>query len=298
MLRPKRAAKRTAQQAKVILGEALGSLANRPQPASGQIGPAIHVVNHLIGKRVQKQPVDRKVAPLCIFLRGREMHLRRTPAVVIRSLPAKRSHLNNAFAMTNQNDAKHRADGLGVSEEFANALGRRIRGHVVILGREVEQNVAHASAREVGDVPAGSKPLQHRQRIVAQAWRLGAEFVGLAHGRKGYPLEPRPARQWLNCTSLFLGRPPDKRLARHVLPSKGIRRTILAHERSSTMRHLMSIALLASLGLLPMTFGCDREVAHTERTTDGPGGTKKTESTTVQHPDGSVTTEKNTVKTP
>ncbi len=62
-------------------------------------------------------------------------------------------------------------------------------------------------------------------------------------------------------------------------------------------RFLMSIALLGSFGVLPMTVGCDREVAHKETTTNGPNGSTKTEQTTVQHPDGSTSTEKKVEKT-
>jgi len=50
-----------------------------------------------------------------------------------------------------------------------------------------------------------------------------------------------------------------------------------------------------SLGGMPMLAGCDRELSHQEKTTtDSTGSQTHSEQTKVQHPDGSVTTEKQT----
>jgi hypothetical protein len=49
--------------------------------------------------------------------------------------------------------------------------------------------------------------------------------------------------------------------------------------------------LAATMGSMPAMFvGCDRTVHETEKTTTGPNGTSTTDSKTVQHPDGSVST--------
>ena len=56
-------------------------------------------------------------------------------------------------------------------------------------------------------------------------------------------------------------------------------------------RYLMTAMLATTMGWMPaMIVGCDRTVHEAEKTTTGPEGTSKTESKTVQHPDGSVTT--------
>ena len=60
------------------------------------------------------------------------------------------------------------------------------------------------------------------------------------------------------------------------------------------MKKLMNTGVLiaAALGLSCMLTGCDREVAHTEKTTVKSDGTVKTKETTVkQAPDGTVTKE-------
>jgi len=61
------------------------------------------------------------------------------------------------------------------------------------------------------------------------------------------------------------------------------------------MRYSLSLVLAAALIGGPVVIGCDRELNHTEKTTRSPNGdTTTTEQKTVEHPDGSVTTEKHT----
>jgi hypothetical protein len=62
---------------------------------------------------------------------------------------------------------------------------------------------------------------------------------------------------------------------------------------------LMATMLVASLSAMPMVVGCDRTVSEHKSTTTTPGGAQTTsEQKTVQHPDGSVTTEKNVSHNP
>lgn len=56
---------------------------------------------------------------------------------------------------------------------------------------------------------------------------------------------------------------------------------------------LVSMLLIASLAAAPMLVGCDRELGRTEKTTTDSNGNQTTvQQKTVQHPDGSLTTEK------
>jgi ABC-type uncharacterized transport system auxiliary subunit len=58
-------------------------------------------------------------------------------------------------------------------------------------------------------------------------------------------------------------------------------------------RGLASLLLIASLAAAPMLVGCDHEVGRTEKTTTDSNGNQTTvQQKTVQHSDGSVTTEK------
>jgi hypothetical protein len=62
------------------------------------------------------------------------------------------------------------------------------------------------------------------------------------------------------------------------------------------MKMLMSLIVAASLfGGVPMLAGCEREVSHTEKTTQTPGGgVKHTETTVKENPDGTVSKETET----
>lgn len=61
------------------------------------------------------------------------------------------------------------------------------------------------------------------------------------------------------------------------------------------MRKFMATALLsASLIGMPALVGCDRTLHEDQKTTTSPNGSQTTtDSKTVQHADGTVTTEKN-----
>jgi hypothetical protein len=60
-------------------------------------------------------------------------------------------------------------------------------------------------------------------------------------------------------------------------------------------KYLIASLIIGSMGLM----GCDRTVSEKSSTTTTPNGSQTTsDQKTVQHPDGSVTTEKQTEKTP
>jgi hypothetical protein len=56
---------------------------------------------------------------------------------------------------------------------------------------------------------------------------------------------------------------------------------------------IMTAVLVSSMGAMPMIVGCDRTLHEDQKTTSGPNGQSTTDTKTVEHPDGSVTTEKN-----
>lgn len=66
-------------------------------------------------------------------------------------------------------------------------------------------------------------------------------------------------------------------------------------EKETNMRKNFIAALLVASMAVPFVIGCDRTLHQDEKTTTSPNGSQSsTETKTVQHPDGSVTTEKNT----
>ena len=64
------------------------------------------------------------------------------------------------------------------------------------------------------------------------------------------------------------------------------------------MKSITSMILLTALvGGVPVLTGCEKEVAHTEKTTTTPGGGVKKESTTItENPDGTLKKETETKK--
>jgi hypothetical protein len=58
-------------------------------------------------------------------------------------------------------------------------------------------------------------------------------------------------------------------------------------------KFLVTAMLVGTMGSLPMMMGCDRTLHEEKKVTTGSNGEQtKTETKTVQHPDGTVTTEK------
>jgi hypothetical protein len=49
-----------------------------------------------------------------------------------------------------------------------------------------------------------------------------------------------------------------------------------------------ALLLSASMFTLPAIVGCDREVSHEKKVTEGPGGTKVEEKKVVEKPDGTI----------
>jgi hypothetical protein len=61
---------------------------------------------------------------------------------------------------------------------------------------------------------------------------------------------------------------------------------------------IASLLLAVSFAAAPAFVGCDKELGRSENTTSDSNGNRSTvEQTTVQHPDGSVTTEKQKTNT-
>jgi hypothetical protein len=65
-------------------------------------------------------------------------------------------------------------------------------------------------------------------------------------------------------------------------------------QKETNMRKwMMTAVLIGSMGAMPMIVGCDRTLHEDQKTTSGPNGQTTTDTKTVQHADGTVTTEKN-----
>ncbi len=137
-----------------VLGEALLRIADGAQDFRFQIGLAADVVDELVRGRVEEHAVDGEVAALRVFLRrgGRDGH--GMPAVHVGAVLAEHRDLEKFLALAHADDAERLADEIGHApgEEVLHFLRRRARGHVPVLGRDAEQVIAHAAAREISGV--------------------------------------------------------------------------------------------------------------------------------------------------
>ncbi len=151
------------QHAELVLGEAQVGLADGADGLCGEVGAASDEVEHGgrevagcgVGQRVEQHAVDGEVpAPHILLGRGGEVDGIGPPSVAVRSVVAEGGDLGDALAAValraHENDAEVRADGVGLREERLDDIRRRGGGHVDVLGREAEQQVAHGAAGEVG----------------------------------------------------------------------------------------------------------------------------------------------------
>ena len=152
-----------ADQAQVVFLETLVRVADGAHHAAAQVLPASREVQHLVRIGIQQQRVDRKIAPHRILPGiAFEAHRIRTPAIAVAGVAAERGHLHLGRVLAYQHDAEMRAHLLGALEQLAHAIGTRVGGHVEILRRAAQQQVAHAAAHQVGLVPRFAQPRDDR----------------------------------------------------------------------------------------------------------------------------------------
>ena len=90
---------------------------------------------------------------------------------------ARRVRLRGDFVelLADEDDAEVGADGEGLGEERDDLIGRGGGGDVEVLGREAEQEVAHASAGEEGLVAGVAQAAGDGER--GAEVRVGVEFA-------------------------------------------------------------------------------------------------------------------------
>ncbi len=124
--------------------------------AALDVGHAAHPIEHDVVLEVVKERVDGEVATGRILV-GLTEHVVRADqqvvAVVVLLLgraPKRRRLDHLAATEENVNQPKAPANDAGVAEQPTHVVGTRARRHVEILGRDADEQVAHAAAHEVG----------------------------------------------------------------------------------------------------------------------------------------------------
>ena len=148
----------TAQQAELVLGEAVPGLADAANQVAVNVRAPAHKVEDLIRERVQKQAVDGKIAALRIFF-GRAIPDRAGAAAIeIGFVATKRGDFKLVTGLQNQHHAEGRADRDRFGKEALHFVGRGRRGDIKVVGGDAAQHIADTTPRKVGDVSGFAEP--------------------------------------------------------------------------------------------------------------------------------------------
>ncbi|MNZ60378.1 hypothetical protein D3C78_784460 [compost metagenome] len=191
---------------RVFLVALLGD-ADQPHQAIADVMHAVGVVEDALGGRVVVQRIDGEVAALGIVFQAAVYVVAQDAAVLVAGCPvavffvfalrvmgAEGGDLDDLPAELHMGQLEAAADHPGVAEFGTDLLRGGIGGYVEVLGAQVQQQVADASAHQVGLVAGLLQALDHhdgvaadvrtaqRVLIVAQYFGSAARMLGAAKG--------------------------------------------------------------------------------------------------------------------
>ena len=153
-----------AQEPQPIFGETLRRVANRPHESGAEVLAAADEINHGVVSRIEEHAVNREIAAARVFFRRREVHFCRVPAVEINAVGPESRDLELQVIFQNDDDAEMRANRVGAAEDFLHFLRARVGRDIDILGRLAANQIAHATACEVGGVPGRAQSIAQSAR--------------------------------------------------------------------------------------------------------------------------------------
>ena len=134
----------------MVFAESHRGHADCPHHARCQIGPAAHVVVHIPGQGVEEEPVDREVAALSVFGRGRESDAGGVAAVGVGGVRPKCRHLDLPSPLRPEHgdhaEGSPHGEGPPATKHLPHLVGPGRRRHVVIGGNSAQKLVPHAAA--------------------------------------------------------------------------------------------------------------------------------------------------------
>jgi len=154
-----------SQHPEFVLVKPSEGIPDRTDQALLQVGLSADKVQHLIGKWIEEQSVDREITTLRVLARVAEPYGVGMAAVGIFVVVAECSdfHLPDSAWAEQGNHAKCGADRQrpSVAEQAANGFRRSVGRHVVIFGNGAPQLIADAPARPVRQIAGGLQPSDH-----------------------------------------------------------------------------------------------------------------------------------------
>ena len=168
----------SAQDAQMVLLEAVVRISDRADDSGAQIAHPADQIDQSVGDRIVEHPVDREVAADRIFFDRAEAYRRRTASVSVFGIGAEgRDFERLVMVQDNADHAELRADRDRAIEQFLHDFGTRVGGDVVVLGLDAEDSIAHTSAGENGAKAGIDQAMNDLQRL----------FLSVGHARCDSP---------------------------------------------------------------------------------------------------------------
>ena len=168
----------SAQDAQMVLLEAVVRISDRADNSGAQIAHPADQIDQSVGDRIVKHPVDSEVAANRVFLDRAKAHRRRPASVGIFGVSAEGRDFDRLVVVEHYADhAELRPDRDRAVEHFLHDFGARVGGDVVILGLDAEDSIAHTSAGENGAKAGIDQTMNDLQRL----------FLSVGHARCDSP---------------------------------------------------------------------------------------------------------------
>ena len=185
-----------SQHAHRIFLVALARIADQAHQVVANVVDAIGIVEDAFADRVVVQGIDGEVAALRVILQGAvDVVPQDSPAFVARGLVAvlfvfvlrvigaEGRHLDDFAAEVDVHQLEPPANDPRIAELGPDLFRRGAGGDVEILGRDVEQHVAHAATHQVGLVAGVLQAFDDIDRIPAELGALQRMLAAVEHFR-------------------------------------------------------------------------------------------------------------------
>ena len=152
-----------------VFAEANVRIADTPQQPLLKVFQAAHIVDHREGFDVVEKPVHCEITALGVLLRRAEGVVFGLVQAVFTlhciGLTPEGAGFDHLASKDDVCQPETPTDQKAIAEQTADLIWPRIRSDIKILGLAAEQQVAHATANKIGDVPGFCQAIEHFQCV-------------------------------------------------------------------------------------------------------------------------------------
>lgn len=170
-----------AQDAQLVLLEALARIPDGADDARLEIGAAADVVDHAFLDGIVEKAVDREIAPPGIALGIGKGDGFRVASVAVLAIGAEGGDFVFTAILEHDNDAELRPDRHGAREQALDLFRPGAGGDVIVLGLRAEQQIAHAAASKAGLVSMCAKGFD---KAAGRSFHIRRQHVAPARSRQ------------------------------------------------------------------------------------------------------------------